>query len=272
MAPPGRIQADEEILMSIVRGASPKHLHAIGSAKRFEGEVRQLLLRTVLAVLVTLKLLTCQPGVANAQYQPLNCDPQGRIFVALGHTVLGIPDGAITTGGITPWGNGPGPLVPPDATQKAGCYANPIQTLGLDSMAQTYAFHEARWWSTKNYPLTDVRLRELSLSKPGGMEDAQQELNREVCGHAARIINSNGIEICQRTDTSPDQSEISFKVSQSRFPTHTKKDFSFTCPGGANAAGLGWCDTSLVISQDIQINLEFYPPAQGYGTDFPEKL
>jgi hypothetical protein len=65
---------------------------------------------------------------------------------------------------------------------------------------------------------------------------------------------------------------MSFKLPQSRFPTYTGKDFSFGCPPKANLAGLGWCQTALIITKDIQINLEFYPPAQGYGTDFPGKV
>jgi hypothetical protein len=158
---------------------------------------RRRILETSFGLLLILMPLISYCGVANAQYHRLNCDPQGRVFVALGHTVLGIPDGAITTGGVSSFGDVSRRLAAPDETQKPGCYGNPIQAAGMDQMEQTYAFHEARWWSDKSYPTTEIRLRSLSLSRSGGMEDMYRRVHELACLYkdVIRRTDADGIEL-----------------------------------------------------------------------------
>ncbi len=275
----GVIQSMLTALCTSMYGKSRKERHRTGQAR--------------LVWLLPLFLLTLKSGVVHCEEtnkgrrtgDPLTsvgCDPEGRLFVALGHSVVAVRDIPGVTLSIPRLEDGAPAgkqrLRAPDKTQKEGCYANPFQTPALHGMQRTFI----PAGTTGFDPDEMIDPIDLTLLRQRFWQAATQSQHEWFCKpEKGTVVHKNGVELCieklgqqptSGTSAPAPAPYMAYRLSQEFFPTSTGRDLNFVCGFGANLRGFNNCETALTINNDMTFMLTFYPPRKGYDDDFPRRV
>jgi hypothetical protein len=128
----------------------------------------------------------------------------------------------------------------------------------------------------------DVAVRQMYLLRFHGYDTSEQKreqyLHNLSCQRTDEIRDlTNGLDLCRGKPDSlaaswPFPGGASYEFNNLAFPTFLGIGFAANCPPGAPIGGLGWCHTALILSKDVEIDIEFYPPNDLSEENFPKKF
>ncbi len=246
-----------------------------------------------LAGAVLLSLGLCRPAAAQKSYELPRCktDAKGKVYIALGRTVLGLPP-PNANGGIGQAVPKDAMLPAPDPAEPEGCPDNPaqVQSQGLTAFLPLASDPVRPGQSRQNVWATGSGLRlwriEVFPKRSAGYPDPEPSLSHAVLVESECASTnpdwseSNGVEICLvRPHPSPYGMDSprnwgrSYRVASDRYGTPRGGPFMFTCD--PNAGQPHWaadCDVGYVLTGGLRLTYEFLPPESGYPASFVDDV
>ncbi len=252
-----------------------------------------LLVRVLaLAGVVLLSLVLCRPAAAQKTYELPQCktDAKGKVYIALGRTVLGLPPP--NANGTVSSTSPKGAMLPaPDPAEPEGCPDNPAQVQSLSLVAFLPLTRDPPGQSMQNVWATQSGLR---LSSDGVFPKPPTNYpDMEASWPFAVLVES------QCASTNPDRSEIdgvetclvrpkgalppdlkspehwgrSYRVSPTRYGTPRGRPFMIACD--LRAGQPHWpdfCNVGYVLATGEFLEYRFFPPESGYPASFVDDV
>lgn len=203
-------------------------------------------------------------------FDPASCKHDtGHMYVALGRTVFVTPTPKQANSIVDPNPGLPHPK-PPDPTEPAGCFGNPLQSGSFGLFWSATLTGAAPGNTTLGAPdylaIFNLNRRNRLSSQAGewGMQRVNLRIAEDECsGSTVQEDLPNGLVACRIRPTDPKVPQADWRASyiakKDVYTTPLGKPFVVICGPGLFSGPIGHCDVAYELNSDIGVTYNFAP-------------